>query len=117
MFAAAKLGIPATGVELNPWLVTYSQVMTHVKGLSGIAKFKRKNLWTVDLSNYDNIVIFGVEEMMSSLLEKLRRELVSKKNYQVIACRFPLPNIRPSKIVGTGIDTVWVYEFPLNRQD
>lgn len=116
VFAAARMGIPSFGVELNPWLVGYSQITKYVKGLSNMANFKRKNLWDVDLSNYDNIVIFGVEEMMPSLLEKLNRELTLDKDYQVIACRFALPNITPSKIVGTGIDTVWVYEFPLNKK-
>ena len=29
---------------------------------------------------------------------------------KVIACRFPLPNWKPSHVIGEGIDTVWVYE-------
>lgn len=29
----------------------------------------------------------------------------------VVACRFPLPNLKASKIIGEGIDTVWLYEI------
>ena len=33
-----------------------------------------------------------------------------KSSSHIIACRFPLPNWKPIKVLGEGIDTVWVYE-------
>jgi len=46
---------------------------------------------------------------MEDIEKKFDRELC--KNSCVIACRFPLPNAQPVKIIGHGIDTVWVYKI------
>lgn len=43
----------------------YSKIDALRKGLSGETKFFRKDLWKYDISKYDNIVIFGVEQMVS----------------------------------------------------
>lgn len=44
---------------------------------------------------------------MAELERKIKIECELGTN--VIACRFPLPNMVPAKIIGSGIDTVWVY--------
>ncbi|CAL1266973.1 unnamed protein product [Larinioides sclopetarius] len=64
VLAAAKMGFPAVGVELNPWLVIYSKIKTLYLGLSDSASFQRRDIWKTDLKKYDNIVIFGVEQMI-----------------------------------------------------
>lgn len=47
---------------------------------------------------------------MTKLEEKFEKEL--PKGSTVIACRFPLSNRKPSKILSDGdTDTVWVYKF------
>lgn len=28
----------------------------------------------------------------------------------IVACRFPLPNLEPYIVLGTGIDRVWAYK-------
>nr|CAH7756221.1 unnamed protein product [Callosobruchus chinensis] len=96
------------GVELNPWLVAYSKFDAFRKGLSDKTDFYKKDLWKYDISKYDNVVIFGVEQMMGDLEKKILKECKSDCN--IIACRFPLPNMVPSKVIGHGIDTVWVYD-------
>ncbi|XP_078465262.1 ATP synthase subunit C lysine N-methyltransferase-like isoform X2 [Lampetra planeri] len=62
----------------------------------------------VNFSEFNNVVIFGVPQMMSQLEEKLEKEL--KQEAEVIACRFPFPSWAPVRVEGEGIDTVWVYE-------
>ncbi|KAK5638040.1 hypothetical protein RI129_012335 [Pyrocoelia pectoralis] len=57
----ARSNYEAHGVELNPWLVTYARINALFKGLN--AKFYIKDLWKFNLSSYDNIIIFGVEQM------------------------------------------------------
>ena len=47
--------------------------------------FARQDLWKSDMSKYDNVVIFGVEQMMAQLEEKLEKEL--KGGSTVVACR------------------------------
>lgn len=46
---------------------------------------------------------------MAELEKKLQMEM--KNDSQIIVCRFPLPNLQASKIIGGGVDTVWVYEM------
>ncbi|KAF5284205.1 hypothetical protein FQR65_LT00205 [Abscondita terminalis] len=92
------------GVELNPWLVAYSKLNALSKGVSKTTRFFNTDLWKFSLSPYNNIVIFGIEEMMPDLERKLISECGNKCN--IVACRFPLPNLRPQKVIGYGIDTV-----------
>lgn len=104
---AAKRGFESYGVELNLWLVLYSKIQALRCGLK--AKFIRTDLWKHDLRRYDNIIIFGVEQMMGELEKKFLRECERSTN--IVACRFPLPNVKPQKTIGSGIDTVWLYKI------
>jgi len=52
--------------------------------------------------------------MMSLLENKIEEDCdKSGNNLTVIACRFPLPNWQPIQLIGSGIDTVWVYRYPI----
>ncbi|KAB0790871.1 hypothetical protein PPYR_14958 [Photinus pyralis] len=101
----AKNNYDVHGVELNPWLVAYSRIAAFCGGLN--VKFYVRDLWKFRLSAYDNIVIFGVEQMMVDFERKLVSEC--KEDCNVVACRFPLPNMTPERVIGIGIDKVWVY--------
>lgn len=46
---------------------------------------------------------------MSDLERKLSVEC--KRGCNIIACRFPLPNTKPLKTIGSGVDTVWIYNI------
>jgi hypothetical protein len=82
---AARLGFRAHGVELNRVLVWYSRLAAVRAGLRGQATFARQDLWRADMARYDNVVIFGVEQMMEQLEEKLEAELAPGS--VVVACR------------------------------
>eukprot|EP00092_Neocalanus_flemingeri_P023475 GFUD01025455.1.p1 GENE.GFUD01025455.1~~GFUD01025455.1.p1 ORF type:complete len:242 (+),score=87.36 GFUD01025455.1:59-784(+) len=105
---AARSGFVAHGVELNRWLVYYSRWSAWREGVRGQATFARQDLWKSDMSKYDNVVIFGVEQMMSQLETKLEKELV--EGSVVVACRFKFPTWKPVKEIGAGVDTVWRYQ-------
>ncbi|XP_053690847.1 ATP synthase subunit C lysine N-methyltransferase [Sabethes cyaneus] len=108
VIAAAKArGIEAHGVELNPWLVLYSRISAVRTGVYANTRFYRKDLWKFDISKYNNIVIFGVEEMMQDLEQKVAQE--AQSNATIIACRFPFPSLIPVKTLEDGIDSVWIY--------
>lgn len=108
--AAQKAQLESVGVELNPWLVWYSRWKAWRSGVSSSTSFITHDLWKLNLLNYKNIVIFGVEEMMPQLERKLVQELSS--DGLVVACRFPLPTWQPIASFGSGIDTVWLYQRP-----
>ncbi|XP_068623513.1 ATP synthase subunit C lysine N-methyltransferase [Battus philenor] len=108
VFTAAKLGFQAEGVELNSILVYYSRISALLNKHQN-TKFYRKNLWTFNLEPYNNVVIFGVEQMMQDFENKLLQEASS--GTVVVACRFPLPNMTPIETIGHGVDTVWKYKI------
>ncbi|XP_047538027.1 ATP synthase subunit C lysine N-methyltransferase [Vanessa atalanta] len=107
VLTAAKLGFKADGVELNPVLVYYSRISALLNSQYRRATFYRRNLWKFDLMPYNNIVIFGVEQMMEDFEKKLIQE--ANDGTLVVACRFPLPNMIPIETIGHGVDTVWKY--------
>ncbi|XP_018786681.1 PREDICTED: protein FAM173B [Bactrocera latifrons] len=107
--AAAKNGLNADGVELNPWLVWYSRLSALRQGVYGKTHFYRRDLWKYNVAPYGYVVIFGVEQMMKDLETKLIAE--SPKNTKIIACRFPLPNLQPQRIIEEGVNTVWFYDL------
>nr|XP_028594229.1 protein N-lysine methyltransferase FAM173B isoform X3 [Podarcis muralis] len=108
VIAAAKVGFKAVGYELNPWLVWYSRYCAWREGVHQDTKFYISDLWKVSFSQYTNVVIFGVPQMMLQLEKKLGEELAS--DARVIACRFPFPHWRPKHSFGEGIDAVWAYD-------
>ena len=65
MHLAAQNGYYSHGIELNPWLVMYSKYKSFTMGLSSMATFSRQDLWKYNFGQYDNVVIFGVEQMVS----------------------------------------------------
>ncbi|CAK6444172.1 unnamed protein product [Pipistrellus nathusii] len=113
VIAAAKEGFTAVGYELNPWLVWYSRYRAWREGVQHLAKFYISDLWKVTFSQYSNVVIFGVPQMMLQLEKKLELEL--ERDARVIACRFPFPHWTPAQVTGEGIDTVWVYDMNMFR--
>ncbi|XP_034947107.1 ATP synthase subunit C lysine N-methyltransferase [Chelonus insularis] len=115
VLAAAKKNFMAYGVELNLWLLTYSRIVAFAQRLSSNAVFYREDLWKHNLSRYDNVILFGVQEMMEKIENKFIKEL--KNDCRIVVCRFPLPNLTPVKIVGSGIDTVWIYSKPISSLD
>ena len=68
----------------------------------------RRDLWRFPLGAYDNVIVFGVEEMMAPLRRKMEAEL--KTGSRVVACRFPVPEWTPASTIGEGVDAVWVYD-------
>ena len=47
---------------------------------------------------------------MEPLEKKLYKEI--GENCEIFTSRFPLPNWKPVRIIGEGLDTVWVYSHP-----
>ncbi|KAI8504521.1 hypothetical protein Bbelb_176390 [Branchiostoma belcheri] len=106
--AAATQGFHTDGYELNPFLLGYSRLMAHRKGLASLARFYRKDLFEADLRLYNNIVIYGEPLILRRLEQKLAEEVTSGS--RVICCRYQLPTWAPTSTLGEGIETIYVYD-------
>lgn len=60
-------GYTADGVELNHWLNIYARLKAMRTGVGKSTTFHTMDLWQVDYSQYDDVVVFGVSEMMDEL--------------------------------------------------
>ena len=64
------------------------------------------------LSHFDrtmiNFTVIFFSFQMQKLEAKFQVEL--KDDAEVLACRFPLPNWKPTKVIEEGIDSVWLYQ-------
>jgi len=109
-FEVAKQGYNVVGYELNPWLVYYCRLSCWRQGLRKRCTFHKQDLWKVNYSVFNNVVIFGVEEMMPALERKLLQEM--QPGARIIACRFPLTGLKPNLVIGEGVDAVWAYRVP-----
>ena len=112
VIAAARAGIPATGVELNWPLVMYSRMQAARQGVWGRARFVHGDLWAANLAPYRTICVFGVAEMMPTLEAKLARDMPD--DAVLVACRFRLPTWTPVHAVvdpagDKGLHSIWVY--------
>ncbi|XP_069769702.1 ATP synthase subunit C lysine N-methyltransferase [Narcine bancroftii] len=107
VIAAAKQGFRAVGYELNPWLVWFSRYRAWQQGVHHYTRFYISDFWKVNFSEFSNVVVFGVPQMMVSLEKKLQNEL--KENASIVACRFPFPSWIALQESGKGIDAAWLY--------
>lgn len=60
------------------------------------------------MSEYDCIVVFGVQEMMKDLGKKLKSEM--KEDALIVSCRNPIPSFKSVHLVDDELDSVWVYD-------
>lgn len=60
------------------------------------------------MSEYDCIVVFGVQEMMKDLGKKLKTEM--KEDALIVSCRNPIPSFKSVHSVDDELDSVWVYD-------
>jgi hypothetical protein len=97
--AFAREHISIDGFEINPVLYLFSNFMMSKKGLAVYAKTYRKNMWDVDLSEYDLIIVFGIGYIMSKLKNKFSNEL--KPNATVISNIFELPDVSIKEKINT----------------
>ena len=81
-------GYTAEGVELNHWLNVYARLNALRNGVGSQTAFHTADLWSVDYSKYDDVVVFGVSEMMGELYVLP----VSCQSLRT-SCHAPLPHV------------------------
>lgn len=111
LIAAARDGLSATGVELNPWLVMLARRNAYMQALGHKVSVLWKDLWTVQVDQADVVVVYGVPGMMEKVGRKLREECHS----DCIVCTnmFPIPGWTADNVE----KGVWVYKVGMQREN
>ena len=89
LFAAADSGAIASGYEINPFLVWYTNVLAFMRGKSGYVHASWKDLWKAQFSDADIIFVYLIPWKMADLEKKLRKE--AKRGTLVISNSFVFP--------------------------
>lgn len=93
VFAAAKLGAKATGIEIA-WPLYLFCLVKKVVQHQPLVKFKLGNLFNLDVSDADVVYIFGMPRtIQQKLRDKLEREL--KPGARVLSYAFPIHGWEP----------------------
>lgn len=140
---AARRGMQASGVELNPVLVGVSWLQAELNGVGYVAsavrgltrpvwapgqgprapgavqggstaRFWVGNLFATSLQGYDCVMCFGVAPMMPALSHKLGAEL--KVGSLVVMNRFRLPELDGWEI-DAEVDTIALYKVTSRVKD
>lgn len=109
--AAARDGLVATGVELNPWLVMLARRNAYMQGHGDKVTVLWKDLWTVQVDHADIVVVYGVPSMMEKVGNKLRAEC--RNDCVICTNMFPIPGWNACRIE----KGVWVYKIGEQRED
>ncbi|MFZ5425015.1 MAG: hypothetical protein ACOZAO_04410 [Patescibacteria group bacterium] len=92
------------GYEINPLLFVIAKFKLFIADKKNVSLFL-KSYWSVDLSKYDFIIVFGIPHIMGDLEEKLKKE--AKPNLQVVSNRFEFPNTKEVK----KVEDIYYYVF------
>ena len=108
VIAATMKGFESSfGVEINPMLVAFSWIRFFFFG-GGMkwnnlkrTTFSVRDLWKIDLSKMDVVVIYGVNPIMQKIGQKLKSEM--KPGSIVVSNVFQIPNLNPYKQFSTPV--------------
>ena len=87
----ARRGFLSYGVELNPFLVLWSNLKIKRLGIKS-AKILWSNFWEFNLGGFDIIYFFHFNRVNRFLEEKIKRE--AKENAVIVSVGFPLENFK-----------------------
>lgn len=90
LFEAAKKGVHAIGIEINPYLVWFTRLKARFLPHAGTVTVRWQNLWRADLSKADVVFVYLIPWRMEELAQKLKREL--KPRSLVVSNSFMFPH-------------------------
>lgn len=108
LLAAARRGVTATGIELNPFLWAYSKLRTWPE--RQLITIKLGNYWQMPWPEVDCVYVFLIGRYMS----KLDRELSSrlKRQTKVVSYVFDIPGRKPLNRLHNA--KLYLYEIDAN---
>lgn len=109
LFAAARKGANAVGIEINPFLVLYVRILALFSPYRRSIRVIWGNLWTTDVSPADVVFVYLIPWKMRQLADKLEKEL--KPSARVVSNSFMFPKWRA---VAKNSD-LHVYTYAISR--
>ena len=91
LFLAASQGADATGYEINPFLVLFTNIKALCSPYRTRVRAIWKNFWHADLSKADVILLYLIPWKMNQLEDKLLKE--TKPGTKIISNSFIFPHI------------------------
>lgn len=91
--AAAARGARGIGIEINPFLCSYSRLLNHRAGLAHSIRIQREDLRTYDVGEADVIFMYLWPSTIDALKQKLVRE--AKLGARIISNAFPIVGWTP----------------------
>ena len=101
LIAVAKKGAHATGWEINPFLVFWSLIKSHVAGVSQYVTLHWGDYGRANISGFDTIFIYSIASHMERIEKKMRSEL--PKGAKVVSCTFAFPHWQAVKKTASKI--------------
>jgi hypothetical protein len=95
LIALAKKGFKTDGFEINPLLIKKTKNKINKLKLNSKARVFHKNIFKINLSYYNVIMIYGNDRYLIKLEKKMKKEM--KKNSIIISNNFKFPNWKPIK--------------------
>lgn len=99
VFAAARRGAAAVGIEMNPFLYGWSRLRRACFRPRHLTTFVRRNFWTTDISSATVIMVYCIPGKMMELKKKLKEE--GKPGTRVVSHMFRFPDWQCTKKDGT----------------
>jgi len=106
--AAKEFGARATGIEIDPIRVLWAKAWIRLVGVADRAAVHRANMYTVDLSDADVVVLFLSATSNFRLQDRLRRQL--RPGARVVSYYHPIWGWRPD-VVGEARDGYPIYVY------
>lgn len=96
--AVKEYQVRATGIDINPLLVFWSNLLDKWQKIDRHCRFIKKNIFAIDYSQADYLYLFLMPELITKLIPKLREDL--KKGCLIISHAFKVED-KKFKLVKT----------------
>ncbi|MCK5584669.1 class I SAM-dependent methyltransferase [Candidatus Bipolaricaulota bacterium] len=106
--AAKEFGARATGFEIDPFRVLYAKAWIWLARLSDRAKVIRANMYEVDVSGADVVILFLSATANFRLQKRLREQL--KDGARIVSYYHPMWGWQPD-LIGEGRDGHPIYVY------
>lgn len=118
IMAARRYGCRGTGYELDPRLAKEAMRMAKSRGVGDLVNVEVKDIFTVDYSNYDVVLLYLLPDMVQRLLPELDQ---LKPGSRIVAHDYGIDGIEPDRRVSfisneDNVEhTVYLYTVPLKK--